>query len=63
MGLIQFLILCVIVGAIVWAIWSFTPIPAPFKKLIMWVAIVVLVLILCNALGLLNKDIAIPKVH
>lgn len=63
MGLIQFLLLCLVVGLIVWAIWAFTPIPAQFKKLILWAAIIVLVIVLCNAMGIFGHDVAIPKVR
>jgi hypothetical protein len=63
MGLVEYIILVVVVGSIVWAVWSFTPIPAQFKKLILWVAIIVLVLVLLHAMGIIGKDVAIPKVH
>lgn len=63
MGLIEFLILAVVVGLIVWAVWSFTPIPMQFKKLILWVAIIVLVLLLLHAMGIIGKDIAIPRLN
>lgn len=63
MGLIEYLILCVVVGLIVWVIWTFTPIPAQFKKIILWVAVIVLVLVLLNVMGVLGKDIAIPRIR
>lgn len=61
MGLLQFLILALVVGLVVWAIWSFTPIPIQFKKLILWVAIIVLILIFCAALGIFGHDVKIPS--
>lgn len=63
MGILEFIIIAVVLGVIVWAIWKFTPIPEPFKKLILWAAIIVLVLLLAHALGLIGKDISIPKIR
>lgn len=63
MGLLQFFILAVVVGLVIWAIWSFTPIPIQIKKLILWTGIIVLVLILLAALGVFGHDIAIPKIR
>lgn len=63
MGIIEFIVIAVILGVIVWAIWTYTPIPAPFKKLILWAAVIVLVLLLAHALGLIGKDVKIPSIR
>lgn len=59
----QYFIICLIVGVAIWVIHAFTPIPAPIKKLILWAGVIVLILILCSALGLFGHDIAIPKLR
>lgn len=61
MGLVEFLIIALVVGLIVWAIWTYTPIPVQFKKLILWTAIIVLLLMLASAMGLIGKDVRIPS--
>lgn len=62
MGIIEYIIIAVVLGVIVWAVWSFTPIPIQFKKVILWVAVGVLILLLAHALGLIGKDVQIPKI-
>jgi hypothetical protein len=63
MGIVEFLVIAVILGLIVWAIWTYTPIAAPIKKLILWAVIVVLVLLLLHALGVIGADVQIPKIR
>lgn len=63
MGIIEFIVIAVVLGLIVWAVWTFTPIPVQFKKLILWVAVGVLVLLLAHALGLIGKDVKIPSLR
>lgn len=63
MGIVEFIILAVILGVIVWAVWKFTPIPMPFKQVILWAAIIVLVLLLLHSLGVIGKDIQIPRIR
>lgn len=63
MGIVQFIVLAVVLGLIVWAVWQFTPIPIQFKKLILWAAIIVLVILLAAALGLLGHDVKIPSIR
>jgi hypothetical protein len=60
MGLIEFILLCVVVGVIVWAVNTYTPIPQPIKTLILVVAILVLVLVLVRAIGF---DMRIPSLR
>lgn len=62
MGIIQFILLCVVVGIVVWLVLKL-PLPAPIKTVILWGAVAVLVLILCSALGLFGHDIQIPKLR
>lgn len=64
MGLIQFFILCLVVGLVVWLIHAYTPIPPAIKQLILIVAIIVLVLVLLSAMGILGGfDVPIPRVR
>lgn len=63
MGLLHFILLCVVVGLVVWAVVTYTPIPAQIKNLIVWASVVVLVLILLGAMGVFNYDVPIPRVR
>ncbi|TAK94616.1 hypothetical protein EPO05_06055 [Patescibacteria group bacterium] len=63
MDLISFIILCAIVGVLVWAITTYVPMPQPIKTLIIVSACLVLVLILLEALGIFNARIAIPRLR
>lgn len=62
MGLIEYIILCVVVGLVVWLVWTYTPIPVSIKKLILGVAVLVLVLVLLHTMGIVGKDVEIPKI-
>lgn len=62
MGLIEFIVLVLIVGVLVYLINTYAPIDAKFKTLITWAAILVLVVILIRALGLLNFNIPLKIV-
>ena len=62
MGIVQYLVLAAIVGFIAWALVRFVPMAAGMKKVITWGAVVILVLILLNAMGLLPYDYPIPRV-
>lgn len=63
MGILQFILIAVVVGVVVFLVNTYLPIPAPIKKIILWAAVIVLVLILCAALGLFGHDIAIPRLR
>jgi uncharacterized protein YhhL (DUF1145 family) len=64
MGLIEFILLCVVVGLVVWAVNTFLPLPQPIKTIIMVAAVVVLIFILLRAMGVFGgADIAIPRVR
>lgn len=63
MGLIAYILLCALVGVIVWAVVTYVPMPQPIKTLIVVVAVVVLILVLLRALGLFDAaDVSIPRV-
>lgn len=54
MGLIDFLIVCIIVGVIVWAATTYVPMDASVKRFIQIAAIVVLALWFLKLLGVLD---------
>jgi hypothetical protein len=49
MGLVDFLLLCIIVGLLIWAA-SYLPLPAEIHRVMVIAAVIVLVLILIRAL-------------
>ena len=61
MGLVQFIILCVVVGLIDWLVVAYTPIPTQIKNLVVIVSVLVLVLILLSAMGIFGFDVQIPR--
>jgi len=61
MGLIEFILLCVVVGFVDWLVIKYTPIPDAIKNVIVIASVVVLVIILLSALGVFRHDIAIPR--
>jgi hypothetical protein len=64
MGLLQYLLLCVVVGIVVWLVNTYLPIDPSIKRLITIAAVVVLVLILLAAMGLFGgADIPIPRIR
>lgn len=63
MGIIEFVVLALVLGLIVWLIWAKTPIPMIFKQIILWVVVIVLVLLLLHAFGVVGKDVQIPKIR
>ena len=63
MGILSFILLCVVLGLVVWAVNTYLPIPAAIKQLILVVVLIVLVLILLSAMGVFGADVAIPRVR
>ena len=63
MGIIEFMLIALVIGFLVWLIQTYAPIPAQFKAIILWAGILVVVLILLNALGLIGHDWMIPRVR
>lgn len=60
MGLIEFILLVVVIGLIVWVVNTYLPIPEPLKTIILVVAVVVVLVVLIRALGF---DLTIPKIR
>lgn len=64
MGLIEFIILAVAIGLVVWLVNTYAPIPGQIKTIILVAAVIVLILVLLRALGLFPAtDIQIPRVR
>lgn len=63
MGLLEFFILCLCVGLVVWLINTYAPIPEAIKKIILVAACVVLIIVLLKALGLFGFDVQIPRIR
>lgn len=63
MGIIQFIVIAAIIGIVIWAVNTYTPIPAPIKKIILWAGVFVIVLLLLAATGILGHDIKIPSIR
>ena len=64
MGLFEFFVICIVVGVVVYLINAFIPMDANIKRLITIAAIVVLVLIFLNAMGLFGiRDPQIPRLR
>jgi uncharacterized protein YhhL (DUF1145 family) len=64
MGIIEFIILALVLGIIVWLINTYAPIPQQIKTLILVAVVVVLLLVLLKAMGVFSGgDVAIPKIR
>lgn len=61
MSLLSYIILCVLVGVVVYLCQRAPFIPAEIKQIILWAAIVVLVLVLVMALFGGIGDVQIPR--
>lgn len=59
--MISLILTIALVGLLVWAIVTYIPMPEPFKKVIMIIAVVVLLLYLINVFGF--ADIPLPHYH
>jgi len=62
MGIVQYFVLVVIIGLVVYVIHEYTPINEKFKTLILWAGVIVCVLVLASALGLFGWDTPIPRI-
>ena len=63
MGLLEFFLICIVVGVIIWLIHTYVPLPAPIQTLILVAGVIVLVVILAKALGLFGFDVQIPRIR
>lgn len=63
MGLIQYLLLCVVVGVIVWLAVTYLPMPDNFKRALPVLALIVLIVILAVIMLGGASDVQIPKLR
>jgi hypothetical protein len=63
MGLISFLLLCIVVGVICWLAVNYVPMPPEFKTAIPVFALVILVLILIVSVLGIGHDVVIPRLR
>lgn len=64
MGIIQFIIIALVLGIIVWLINTYAPIPQQIKTIILVAVVIVLLLILLQAMGIFSgADVQIPKIR
>ena len=63
MGIVEFIILCVVLGVIVWLVNKYAPIPQEIKTIILVAVIIVLIVVLLKATGILGgADVQIPRI-
>jgi len=63
MGIVEFIILCVVLGVIVWLVNKYAPIPQEIKTIILVAVIIVLIVVLLKATGILGgADVKIPRI-
>jgi hypothetical protein len=55
-GMVEFIVAVALAGLFVWAITTLIPMPAPFRKVILVVAVVALVLYALDYFGLVGDD-------
>lgn len=61
MGIIEFVILCVVLGLVVWGT-TFLPLPAPIHQVILVAVVILLIFVLLRAMGVLSgADVQIPR--
>jgi hypothetical protein len=64
MGIIEFLILCLVLGLILWLINTYAPIPQQIKTIMLVAVVIVLIIVLLRAMGIFSgADMQIPRVR
>lgn len=64
MGLISFIVLCVVLGLIVYLVTTYLPLDQKIKLIIIWATVFVLLLVFLQATGVLgNFDVMIPRIR
>ena len=64
MGILEFIILCVVLGLVVWLVNTYLPIPQAIKTVILVAVIILLVVVLLRAMGIFSgADVQIPRVR
>ena len=64
MGIIEFVLLALFLGIVVWLINTYAPIPQQIKTIILVAVIVVLIVVFLRAMGIFGgADMQIPRVR
>jgi hypothetical protein len=64
MGIIEYLILCLGLGLVVYLINTYAPIPQQIKTIILVAVVIVLIIVFLRAMGIFGgADIQIPRVR
>ena len=64
MGILEFIIICVVLGLVVYLVNTYLPLPAPIKTIILVAVVIVIIVILLRAMGILGGvDYQIPRVR
>ena len=64
MGVLEFVVICVVLGLVVYLVNTYLPIPPQIKTIILIAVIIVIVVILLRALGVLGgADMQIPRIR
>lgn len=64
MGVLEFIVICVVLGLVVYLVNTYLPIPPQIKTIILVAVILVLIVILLRAMGVLGGvDYQIPRVR
>jgi uncharacterized protein YhhL (DUF1145 family) len=63
MGILEFILICVVLGLIVYFVNTYLPLPQPIKTLILVAVVIVILVILIQALGLFSFDRPIPRLR
>lgn len=60
--MISLIVTIAVVGLLVWLVVTYLPMPEPFKKIIIAIAVVCVVLYVLAAFGLIGRDVPVPKI-
>lgn len=63
MGILAFIIMCCVLGLVVWLVNTYLPIPQQIKTIILVAVIIVIILVLLQAMGILGGDMMIPRIR
>jgi hypothetical protein len=64
MGILEFIVIAVVLGLVVWLVNTYLPIPPQIKTVILVAVVILLIVILLRAMGILGGvDYQIPRVR
>ncbi len=63
MGIIEFILICAVLGFVAWLLITYVPMPAPIQTIIIIAVCIVIIVLLLNALGIMGYDRPIPRLR